>query len=75
MQTTTTAGNSQTYRFEASGKVVDIERELFVATAAMLTQKWPARDEGDHKFIAEKTTSLTRVLADTYRRDFLKEER
>lgn len=56
-------------------QTIDIERELFVATAAMLTQKWPARDEADHKFIAEKTTSLTRILAETYRRDFLKEER
>ena len=56
-------------------QTIDIERELFVATAAMLTQKWPARDESDHKFIAEKATSLTRILAETYRRDFLKEER
>lgn len=74
MQTTTTAGSSQTYRFDVRGSASGIERELFVATAAMLTQKWPTRSESDHKFIAEQTTSLTRILAETYRRDFLKQE-
>ena len=62
------------YRYETVYRTIDIERELFVATAAMLTQKWPTRSESDHKFIAEQTTSLTRILAETYRRDFLKEE-
>lgn len=74
MQTTeTTASNSQTYLYPDIDDL--FEQELFIRIAGELTAKWPARDEADHKFIAEKTTSLTRVLAETYRRDFLKEER
>lgn len=63
------------YRYETWTSNESIERQLFVSTAAMLTQKWPARDESDHKFIAERTVSLTRILAETYKREFLKEER
>lgn len=55
-------------------QLTDIERELFVATAAMLTQKWPARNESDHKFIAEKASKLTKILLECYKRDFVKEE-
>lgn len=72
MQTTTTADSSQTYLYPDIDDL--FEQELFIHIAGQLTQKWPARDESDHKFIAEKTTSLTRILAQTYRRDFLKEE-
>ena len=68
--TETTASNNQTYLFPDIDDL--FEQELFIEIAGQLTQKWPARDDNDHKFIAEKASKLTRVLADTYQRDFVK---
>lgn len=79
MSTTTKCDNSQTYRFESSTTTFDdaeiFQQELYIAIAAQLTQKWPAREESDHKFIAEKASSLTKTLLQNYNRDFPIKER
>lgn len=39
-----------------------VKAQIFVAVAAALINKWPARDDTDHKMIVNTTTKLTKDL-------------
>lgn len=44
----------------------EVRAQIFVAVASALVNKWPARNETDHKDIANATAKLTRVLFEKY---------
>jgi hypothetical protein len=52
----------------------EVKAQIFVAVAAALINKWPARNEADHKDIASATAKLTRVLYEKYAETPSKEE-
>lgn len=52
----------------------EVKAQIFVAVAAALVNKWPARNEADHKDIANATTKLTNILYEKYTETPKKEE-
>ena len=43
-----------------------VKAQIFVAVAAALINKWPAREESDHKIITRTTAKLTNDLYEKY---------
>lgn len=52
----------------------EVKAQIFVAVAAALINKWPTRNETDHKDIANTTSRLTRILYEKYAETPNKEE-